>query len=409
MSKLPNIIQRRELEPLLMKADKMAKHYEKASNCSASVMGPDYGKKMCQEAENRNTPFCKNLFNSTCRRCLDKSNNDTEEQCGILHMDAIKKARELGGSYVYVCPADLVFWTSPFYYGERFAGALLSGGVKSSTKNSDRVKALANMMLICADQISAMSFTQKNTKTQYESCKEENFTENSTECYCNKPKKNEGSSIDIERILLASLRRGDNTEAKKLLDKLLKTYCWEVKCNFQAFRLKAMELTVLLSRAASDLNDINVFETNERYLKKIEECPHFKEINDILSLITDKISGNIFSFHGVRHFSVLKKAERFIWENYTRKLSLKEIAAVSGLSAPYFSTIFKEEMGENLSDYLNRLRVEKAGGMLLTTNLPISDIASACGFEDQSWFSKIFKNNTGCTPGKYRDQGSILN
>ena len=113
----------------------------------------------------------------------------------------------------------------------------------------------------------------------------------------------------------------------------------------------------------------------------------------------------IFSFHGVRHFSALRKAERYIWKNYTRKLSLQEIAEASGLSAPYFSTVFKEEMGENLSNYLNRLRVEKAATMLITTDVPISGVAFACGFEDQSWFSKIFKNNTGFTPGKYRERG----
>jgi AraC-like DNA-binding protein len=45
--------------------------------------------------------------------------------------------------------------------------------------------------------------------------------------------------------------------------------------------------------------------------------------------------------------------------------------------------------------------------MLAATHLPISEIAKTCGFEDQSWFSKIFKSYTGLTPGKYRDQGSI--
>jgi transcriptional regulator GlxA family with amidase domain len=43
--------------------------------------------------------------------------------------------------------------------------------------------------------------------------------------------------------------------------------------------------------------------------------------------------------------------------------------------------------------------------MLTETNLSISEIASACGFEDQSWFSKIFKSFTGTTPGKYHDRG----
>ena len=87
---------------------------------------------------------------------------------------------------------------------------------------------------------------------------------------------------------------------------------------------------------------------------------------------------------------------------------MKEIADVSGLSAPYFSTIFKDEMGENLSNYLNRLRIEKASAMLRETEFPINGISEACGFEDQSWFSKVFKNYTGFSPCKYREQGGTV-
>jgi transcriptional regulator GlxA family with amidase domain len=67
-------------------------------------------------------------------------------------------------------------------------------------------------------------------------------------------------------------------------------------------------------------------------------------------------------------------------------------------------------MGESLSSYLNRIRVEKASRMLTETDLSLSEIAGSCGFEDQSWFSKIFKNFIGVSPGKYRGQGGgIIN
>jgi len=418
MSKL-SIIQRRELEPLMLKADKIAKHYEKASNCAASVMGPDMESQL-------------NNFDSICKSCPLARN---EKECACLHIEAVNKARQLGGSYIYLCLKGYVFWTSPFYSGERFAGALLSGGVRKNDKNSDKVKALAQIMLLCADQISGMSFVQKNivSKIKNKNLQMENnfnsseFTQNmnidknssqlkhqtnkAADCRnINKRADSQetGSTIDLERMLLASLRRGDNTEAQKILVKLLKILYLEFMDNIPVFKLKALELAVLLSRAVADPKDIkdnSALETTERCIKKIEESANFDEISEILSSITERMSGMIFSFHGVRHFSALRKAERFIWENYTRKLSLKEIAAASGLSAPYFSTVFKDEMGENLSNYLNRLRVEKAAAMLITTNEPIGEIAVNCGFEDQSWFSKIFKNNTGFTPGKYRELG----
>jgi transcriptional regulator GlxA family with amidase domain len=49
--------------------------------------------------------------------------------------------------------------------------------------------------------------------------------------------------------------------------------------------------------------------------------------------------------------------------------------------------------------------VEKACRLLTETNMALSEIASSCGFEDQSWFSKIFKSHTRISPGKYRVQG----
>jgi AraC-like DNA-binding protein len=120
-------------------------------------------------------------------------------------------------------------------------------------------------------------------------------------------------------------------------------------------------------------------------------------------MIVESMAGQIFSFQGIRHASALRKAERYIFENYNRKISLKEIADTSGLSAPYFSSIFKEEMGENLSNYLNRLRAERAAALLRESDLSLNEIAAACGFDDQSWFSKIFKCYTGFSPGKYRN------
>ena len=396
MSKLPNIIQRREVEPLLNKADKAAKHYEKAANCIISVIGPDIPQ----------DETCPGNLYYLCKHCKK------EKDCCQMHLKAISEAKRLKDSSIYTCPAGYVFWTSPFFCGERFAGAFISGSdnVNGLKKNNARVKALANIMLLYANQVSGMSFVQQNITALINYSNTLSYQdENTDEQTSSQNASHEINSIEIERLLLANLRRGDMTEAKKTLEKLLEIQYQEVKHNFPAFSLKAIELAVLLSRAALDPNDLNdnsVIETNNRYLNKIEESTTFQEITKILLNFTEKMSGRIFSFQCVRHFSALRKAERYIWDNYTRKLSLQEIAGVSGLSAPYFSTIFKEEMGENLSNYLNRLRVEKAAAMLLTTNMLISDIAKTCGFVDQSWFSKIFKNNTGLTPGKYRDLGS---
>jgi YesN/AraC family two-component response regulator len=219
-----------------------------------------------------------------------------------------------------------------------------------------------------------------------------------------------GHHLDKERMLMASLRRGDNETGRKILNELLSMLPLKGGGDFTRVQLRAIEMVVLLSRAAvaPDVSEDNaLLEANNRYLKRIQETQSIEELTDVIHIILERMAGQIFSFQGVRHASALRKAERFIWENYTRKISLQEVAGASGLSAPYFSTIFKEEMGENLSNYLNRLRVEKAAAMLKKTDLSMGEVVAACGFEDQSWFSKIFKNYIGMSPGKYRGQGTI--
>ena len=162
-----------------------------------------------------------------------------------------------------------------------------------------------------------------------------------------------------ERMLLAALRRGDCETGYKILNEILHSPETVLPSNMENFRYRSFELLVILSRAAAanSSNSDEILEINDRYFKRMQESNTKEEIGKYLRLALDQMAGRIFSFQGIRHASVLRKAERFIWRNYTRKVGLDEISKASGLSAPYFSTIFKEEMGENLSSYLNRLRV----------------------------------------------------
>jgi AraC-like DNA-binding protein len=217
--------------------------------------------------------------------------------------------------------------------------------------------------------------------------------------------------LDRERFLLASLRRGDVDTGRRILKELLDMVQPAAAGSFDFMRFRAAELVVLLSRAAAagGENGGAVFETNNRYLRRIQESGTMEELSENLHHIVDLLSEHLFSFQGIRHASALRRAERFIWANYTRRIRLGEIAEASRLSPSYFSTVFKKEMGENLSSYLNRLRVEKAAMMLTETDLSLEQIAEACGFENRSWFSRIFKHHTGISPGKYREKGGGLN
>lgn len=367
--------------------------------------------------------------------------------CNMMHINAIKEAHHFGGSYIYMCELGFMFWTSPLYLNGKFAGALVGSGFTGieigetmdamdamsrgtvpreelaeklapfSKGESARIKSLAELLLICAESLSTGA---RNDDKQRAYPQTKILQDRNSRFSCGVPVS--AYPIDKERMLLAALRRGDHEAGRRILKELLGIlflssadsgdHQTKSLQSFKLIRFRAIELVVLLSRAAMGPGtqrsaDDALLETNNRYLRRILEVKTTEELTDMVQIIVERMSAQIFSFQGVRHASALRKAERFIWENYTRKISLQEIAGAAGLSAPYFSTVFKEEMGENLSGYLNRLRVEKAGLMLTETDLTLFEIASSCGFEDQSWFSKIFKTYAGISPGKYRGQGGV--
>ena len=91
--------------------------------------------------------------------------------------------------------------------------------------------------------------------------------------------------------------------------------------------------------------------------------------------------------------------------NCERDLTLGEVADYAGYSHTHFSKIFNEEMGCGFRTYLNQARIEKSKVLLLANGGPVSVICAACGFEDQSYFCKVFKRLVGVTPDRYRKQG----
>ncbi len=98
----------------------------------------------------------------------------------------------------------------------------------------------------------------------------------------------------------------------------------------------------------------------------------------------------------------LRKALIFIQSNFTRDLSLEEVANYAGVSKSYLSRVFPEYTGEHFSDYLQRLRIERAKELLRFTNDYIYEIAPKVGFWNSRYFSRVFHENTGLTPADYR-------
>lgn len=105
-----------------------------------------------------------------------------------------------------------------------------------------------------------------------------------------------------------------------------------------------------------------------------------------------------------QNYEIIAKAERYIEANYHRQISLQDVARAVNLSPIYFHNIFKAACGRSPHSYLISCRITEAKKQLWNTNIPLGMVAENCGFGCQQYFNRIFKKETGTTPGKYRKE-----
>lgn len=100
----------------------------------------------------------------------------------------------------------------------------------------------------------------------------------------------------------------------------------------------------------------------------------------------------------------IKKVLRRIREDYAAPLTLQQLAKEAGLAPQYFCRVFRQVTGHTPIDYLNYYRIECAAELLCATADSITQIALSCGFNDLSYFIRLFRRYKGVSPGEFRKQ-----
>jgi AraC-like DNA-binding protein len=99
----------------------------------------------------------------------------------------------------------------------------------------------------------------------------------------------------------------------------------------------------------------------------------------------------------------IRLAMEYIQTHYSENVKLEQIAQASSLSPNWLATQFKKETGKTVNTFLNQTRIQEAVKLLKSSAKSASEIGYTVGFNDPSYFVKVFKNATGKTPGEYRE------
>ncbi|MBW8016647.1 MAG: helix-turn-helix domain-containing protein [Planctomycetes bacterium] len=209
---------------------------------------------------------------------------------------------------------------------------------------------------------------------------------------------------ESEQKLIAKVKIGDRTGAKETLNTILGTIMFRNPGDLNVLKARLVELLSVLSRAAAEGGvDINLLlEKNLAYIGKVLNINTQQDLCAWISHGLNDFIESVYTSQDAKKITQLKPAIDYIDANFDRQITLPEIAKQVHLSVSRLAHLFKEQMGITLIDYLTNVRITHAKRLLLTTDDSCTTICYRVGYNNQSYFTRTFKDIAGMTPGQFR-------
>jgi two-component system response regulator YesN len=175
--------------------------------------------------------------------------------------------------------------------------------------------------------------------------------------------------------------------------------------SIQKYRIFIMELIAEIFRFGNNnqLNLDEIFgEGNDIYSEALQ-LESTDALKDWLVAISRKMQEMVVGERQDNTSSFVTKAKEYVQEHYAdSNLTVEVVCRNLGVSAAYFSTVFKKATGKTFINYLTECRMEQAAELLLTGDEKTYVIAEKTGYSDPNYFSYVFKKQFGMSPSKYK-------
>ena len=209
------------------------------------------------------------------------------------------------------------------------------------------------------------------------------------------------SVSEFKTQIISKLTGGDSSGVKSFLE-LYTTELISKKLESDKIKNQFFDLIVTANNATRELNKNFTSDTFDNAFATLSNENDIKLIKEFAQKFLMECTQAVACVKKAEENPIIKKVCTYVDENLSHDISLETAADFAGVSSFYLSKLFKEEKGETFINFISDKRLEKSRQLLSETNLSIKEITAEVGYNDQNYFSRIFKNKYGLSPKEYR-------
>lgn len=383
-------------------------------------------------------------FCSFCQ--LVRSSKKGESNCKRSYAQAVRQASQFGIPYIFRCHAGLVVWAAPILAEKQCIGAVVCGQVlmwqpeeyfweeieemnsglgvdlsklieaakRLEVLSAEKVQAAADLLFVVANHMAKTALItlhqRKVISEQQTRLGEEIRTRKLLEEALRQvtDKSDKGYPLEKEHQLVCRVRNGDKVGAKRLLNEILVAILQQYEDNFKEIKTRALELLVVLSRAAAEggAKLKKLMTLNSHHVEHFSQIQDVEELCHLMVTATEQFIDCISEGKESSSSKAVQQAIEYIKANFRRKITIDEVAKACYLSPSHLSTIFKQELGCTILEFVTKVRIEEAKVLLRDPKYNVIEAAYSLGFKDPGYFTKVFKRSEGITPSEYRERAN---
>ncbi|MGQ8872304.1 helix-turn-helix domain-containing protein [Paenibacillus sp. TSA_86.1] len=211
--------------------------------------------------------------------------------------------------------------------------------------------------------------------------------------------------IESEQRLLNTIKAGEMEEALRILDQLFARNFEERELSYEMVQQFIMELkgTYLKLDEPKIKHDDSFTAEYKNGVASIQITDSIMVLRGKFKRLTEEMCKEVLRKRSSTHADTVQEITRYIENNYgDATLTICRISEHMGKSEKFISQLFKEHTGENLSDYVERVRINAASGLLLESGQTIDEIALSTGYNSAHSFRRAFKRVRGISPSVFR-------